>query len=175
MTYTKAKRHFKKRISKASIILSFFLFSTNVACTGSAAEHITNGLKCSKSPLEDFCAPIKVGKKTLKSETIKRESADSLLHSSSFLKKYPAVYFSIASEKDDCSSSSYDLDSVPTTGNFYKYPEGTYKVCAKYYLNSDSYNFKASEPIKLVATRSKKPQDSWFIKELKKVMPEDIV
>ena len=152
-----------------AMMIVFLLSSSISACSGTAADHISTGIKCMESPLADYCAPLKLDKNMLRMDNIDRLSTESLIKSTAFVNKYSAVFFGIAPEKKDCSQSDYDLESIPTAGNFYKIPEGTYKLCVKYYLSGNKYSYKASEPIKVVSHRKKlKNTDSWFVKEIRK-------
>lgn len=148
-------------LSVASIYLT--------SCSGNAGHHISRGIKCMESPLASYCAPIAVEKSNLNYEAIDRHSKESVLKSHSFINKYSQVYFGISKAADSCDNTDYDIESLPNKSHFYRFPEGTYKICVKYYLSASNYKYKSSEPIKVISSaKNPKQMESWFVKEIRK-------
>ena len=162
-------RDYSRFISKIKFLGLFAASVYLTSCSGNAGQHISRGIKCMESPLASYCAPIAVEKNKLKYESIDKHSKDSLLKSTSFVNKYSEVYFGISKANEECSNTAYDIESLPNKSHFYKYPEGTYKICMKYYLSSSDYKYKSSETIKVVSTRKNiKKTESWFVKAIRK-------
>ena len=163
----------KQRISTLRKIsrLLFILAAAVVldACSESAGDHISKGIRCMETPLASFCAPVKVETNKLKYEAISRNSDETILKSHGFLKKYSNVFFGISKKDASCKDSDFGIESRPTKAHFYKFPEGEYKICIKYYLSSSEFQYKSSEPIKIVSSRqAPKNTESWFVKEIRK-------
>ena len=162
-------RDYSKFISQIKFLGLFVASVYLTSCSGDAGHHISRGIKCMESPLASYCAPIAVEKKKLKYEAIDKHSKESVLKSTSFMNKYSEVYFGISKVDENCSDTAYDIESLPNKSHFYKFPEGTYKICVKYYLSSSDYSYKSSETIKVVSSRKNlKNSESWFVKEIRK-------
>ena len=154
------------RVKAIGLVLAYLHLG---ACTSNAGDQISKGIRCMEAPLAPYCDPIAVDDDNLEYEEIKRESDESLLKNHSFMKKYSGISFGISKNKESCSETEYDIDSVPKKGAFNRLPEGTYKVCVKYYLSANNFRYKSSEPIKVLAARKKiKITESWFVKEIRK-------